>query len=382
LSNRLIVLYSIALYTTVLYTKENLWEDEMRKVKLESLQIGAKLARTIFNSEGGVLLSKGMELRDCYVTKLKQLGISEVYLEDDISADIELKDIIKGKTHREAKTLVKRMMSNYQFSPTLDVKEVKLMVNKILDELLTNDDILYNLSEIKSVDDYTFEHSVNVCILSLITGIGLGFDIHRLRELGVGAMMHDIGKLCIPMEILKKPSQLTVEEFEEIKKHTVLGYELLKKSKGISMISAYIAFGHHERYDGSGYPLQLKGDNIQICARIVAIADVYDALTSDRVYRKKLRPNEVYEYITTLGVNHFDRTVIESFVKYVSVYPVGTGVMLNTKERGIVVRDNRSAPTRPVVRIVYNSKMQKQSIYKEIDLSMFTNVFIVDGCEV
>lgn len=291
-------------------------------------------------------------------------------------------DAILAQTRKEAKYIVNKTMNDYQFSPAIDVKKVKYVANKILNELLADDYILYNLTEIKSVDDYTFEHSVNVCVLSLITGIGLGFDIQRLRELGVGAMMHDIGKLCIPRKILKKPSQLTVEEFEEIKKHTVLGYELLRKSNQVSMISAYIAFGHHERYDGSGYPLQLKGDNIQICARIVAIADVYDALTSDRVYRKKLRTNEVYEYITTLGANHFDPSVIESFVKYVSVYPVGTGVLLNTKERGIVVRDNKIAPTRPVVRIVYNEKMQKQSIYKEIDLSMFTNVFIVDGCEV
>jgi HD-GYP domain-containing protein (c-di-GMP phosphodiesterase class II) len=291
-------------------------------------------------------------------------------------------DAILAQTRKEAKYIVNKTMNNYQFSPAIDVKKVKYVANKILNELLADDYILYNLTEIKSVDDYTFEHSVNVCVLSLITGIGLGFDIQRLRELGVGAMMHDIGKLCIPRKILKKPSQLTVEEFEEIKKHTVLGYELLRKSNQVSMISAYIAFGHHERYDGSGYPLQLKGDNIQICARIVAIADVYDALTSDRVYRKKLRTNEVYEYITTLGANHFDPSVIESFVKYVSVYPVGTGVLLNTKERGIVVRDNKIAPTRPVVRIVYNEKMQKQSIYKEIDLSMLTNVFIVDGCEV
>ena len=114
-------------------------------------------------------------------------------------------------------------------------------------------------------------------------------DMAQLRELGLGAMLHDIGKLCIPREILKKPSQLTVEEFEEIKKHTVLGYELLKKSGQLYLVSAYIALGHHERYDGSGYPLRLKNEEIQMYSRIVAVADVYDSLTSDRVYRKKLK---------------------------------------------------------------------------------------------
>ncbi len=354
----------------------------MRRVNIDKIEIGVKLARTIFNSDGGVLLSKGIELKETYLEKLKNHGVSEIYLEDDISENIQIQDVIQEQTRSEAVVLVKKMMTNYNFTPGLDVEGVKKTVGKIIDELLSNNDILYNLSEIKSVDDYTFEHSVNVCILSLLTGIGLGFDLQELRELGVGAMLHDIGKLCIPQEILKKPSQLTVDEFEEIKKHTIFGYEMLKKSDRVNLVSAYIAFGHHERYDGSGYPLQLKNENIQLCARIVAVADVYDALTSDRVYRKKLKPNEVYEYITSLGANHFDPRVIENFVKYVTIYPVGTGVLLNTRERGIVVRDNRILPTRPVVRIIYDERMNKQTIFRELDLSQQTSVFIIDGCEV
>lgn len=354
----------------------------MRRVHIDSIQFGVKLARTIYNSDGGVLLTKGIELKESYIDRLKNHGVSEVYLDDELSANLNIEDVVRDQTRNDAVVLMKKMMNNYHFSTSLDVEDVKKMVNKIVDELLGNDDILNNLSEIKSVDDYTFEHSVNVCILSLITGIGLDFDIHRLRELGIGAMMHDIGKLCIPKEILKKPTQLTVDEFEEIKKHTIFGYEMLRRSDKVSLVSSYIAFGHHERYDGSGYPLQLKNDNIQICARIVAVADVYDALTSDRVYRKKLKPNEVYEYITSLGINHFDPRVIESFVKYVTIYPIGTGVLLNTKERGLVINDNRSMPTRPVVRIVYDDKMKRLNNFKEIDISEQSNVFIVDSCEV
>lgn len=353
----------------------------MHRVKIDSVRIGSKLGRTIFGANGGELLTAGVELRECHLERLKKFGVDSLYLDDEISEGIEVNDVIKDETRNEAIFLVKDMMNNYHFSSSVDVPEVKRMVNKILDELLINDDILYNLSEIKYVDDYTFEHSVNVCILSLITGIGLGFDINNLRDLGTGAILHDIGKLCIPKEILKKPSQLTVEEFEEIKKHTFLGYDILKKSGNISLVSSYIAFGHHERYDGSGYPLQLKKENIQIFARIVAIADVYDALTSDRVYRKKLKPNEVYDYITSLGIYHFDPLVIDSFVRYVTVYPVGTGVLLNTRERAIVAKSNRSFPTRPVVRVIYDKGMKKKAIHKEIDLSEQSNIFIIDGCE-
>jgi HD-GYP domain-containing protein (c-di-GMP phosphodiesterase class II) len=353
----------------------------MRKVSVDSIPNGARLARTIFSSDGGVLLEKGTELREIFVEQLKKRGISEVYLEDDISQGIQVTDVVRDETRNDAVVLVKKMMTGYNFSVTEDVEKVKVMVNKIVDELINNNDILYNLTEIKSVDDYTFEHSVNVCILSLITGIGLGLDMERLRELGVGAMLHDIGKLCIPSEILQKPSQLTVDEFEKIKEHTILGYDILKKSDRLTMSSAYIALGHHERYDGSGYPLHLKNENIQIYARIVAIADVYDALTSDRVYRKKLKPSEVYEYITSLGVCHFDPKVVESFVKYVTVYPVGTGVLLNTKERAIVVSENRNMPTRPLVRIVYDENMHRLALPREIDLSAQSSIFIIRSCE-
>lgn len=354
----------------------------MRKVHIEKVQLGTRLAKTIFKSDGGVLLSEGIELRDSFVERLRSYGVHEVFIHDEISQGIEVSELVREETRYEAKALVKKMMDNYLFEASLDVEEIKQAVDRMIHELLENPDIMNNLSSIRTVDDYTFEHSVNVCILSLITGIGLGFDQERLRDLGVGAMLHDIGKLRIPQEILKKPSQLTVEEFEEIKKHTLYGYEILKNSGKVSVVSAFIAFGHHERFDGTGYPLQLKSDNIHLCARIVAVADVYDALTSDRVYRKKLRPHEVYEYITSLGAHHFDLNVVSSFVRYVAVYPVGTGVMLNTRERALVVRANRNMPTRPVIRIIYDKNKNRVIHSEEIDLSVIGNLMIIGHCEI
>lgn len=353
----------------------------MRREKLENIKLGVKLAKTIFNADGGVLLSKGIELKASFIQKLVSQGITEIYIEDEISGDIEVRDVISEATRNDARILITKLMNNYLFTNTIDVDEIKKTVCKIIEELLSQKDIICNLTDIKTVDGYTFQHCVNVSILSLITGIGLGFDIERLRELGTGAILHDIGKLFIPKSILQKPSQLTVEEFEEIKKHTVLGYELLKKNEKISLSSAFISFGHHERFDGSGYPLQLKGDNIHIFPRIVAIADVYDALTTDRVYRKKLKANEVFEYITSLGIHHFDPKVIEAFVRHVSIYPVGTGVLLNTGERALVAKANVKIPTRPVVRILSNDRSVSGKYY-EIDLSEKTHIFIVDGCDI
>lgn len=313
--------YDLIFYANV--TKDNTLEDAMPKVNIDSVKSGATLSSTIFRRDGSVLLMKGTELTEVHLNLLRQHGISQVYLQDDILSETETEGAVGKQVRNEAVNLVRRTMKNFCFSAAPDSDEVKVVVNEILDGLLKDEYILHNLSDIKSVDDYTFEHSLNVCILSLIMGIGLGFDRDSLAKLGVGALLHDIGKLFIPKEILKKPYKLTEDEFEQIKKHTILGFDMLKKNNRIDIISAYIALGHHERYDGSGYPFQLKGEDIQLYSRIVAVADVYDALTSDRIYRKKLNPNDVHKYFATHGIRLFDSEVVESLIKYADVFLKG-----------------------------------------------------------
>lgn len=353
----------------------------MRKVLLKNVDSNMKLARAIYSADGQILLAEGVTLKTEYVNRLHSFGITEVYIEDDISRGIQVSDVIHDRTRMEAKVLVKNIMDDCKINVQIKTERVKEVINRILDELLDNRDILVNLSDIKTVDDYTFAHSVNVCVLSLIIGIKVGLNQLRLRDLGVGALLHDIGKTLIPEKILKKPTRLTDDEFEEIKKHTVLGYEILKGIPSINSSSAFIALAHHERYNGNGYPLKIKGQNIHLFARIVAVADVYDALTSDRVYRKKLKVHEVIEYITGLGTRHFDKTIVQYFIKYIAIYPVGTGVILSTKQKGIVIGVNREFPTRPIVRIVYNEDGTRNEDHEELDLTKRLNVVIVDTCE-
>lgn len=354
----------------------------MRKARIESILPGTKLAKAVFSSDGRILLSAGVEYKENYIEKLKNFNITHIYIEDDISKDIDFTDAVCDKTKIETKLVVKNIMSEFSVKNSVNVDIVKSAINKIVDELLANRNVLVNLSDLKSVDGYTYEHSVNVCVLSLVMGMSLKYSNDKLRDLGVGALLHDIGKLRIPEEILKKPSGLTVEEFEEVKKHTIYGYEILKGIDGLSKLSAYIALGHHERFDGSGYPMHLKGRDINQCARIVAVADVFDALSSDRVYRKKLPPQEVYEYITAMGMHYFDQEIVNEFIDCVAIYPNGTGVILNTGERGIVVSNSRSLPTRPVIRVVYDEDNKKLKEYYEIDLTKALNVFIQDICEI
>lgn len=341
----------------------------MRRIDLDQVQVGAILAKTIMTLEGKVLLASGIELNEEYIKRLQFNGITEVYIEDEISKDIHVPEFIREEIVTEAKQLIRDTMMNSSIKTSIDGKKVIEIVDRIISSILANGDIIVTLSDIRSVDDYTFSHSVNVCIYSLVIGIGLGYSGEKLRELGVGSILHDIGKVKVPQQILKKPGRLTADEFEEIKRHTYYGYEILRQTKGISMTAAYIALGHHERVDGSGYPHHLKNDNIHKAARIVAVSDVYDALSSDRVYRKKMMHHEAIDYITSLASYHFDQEIVDTFIRYVAYYPVRTAVVLNTGEKGLVSKYNRYLPTRPVVRVVMGEDGKMLPRHKEIDLS-------------
>lgn len=341
----------------------------MRRVNLDQIQAGAILAKTIMTLEGKVLLTSGVELTEEYLLRLQGNGVTELYIEDDISRNIRVPEFVREEIVTEAKHLIKVMMTSTSIKTTIDGQKVMAVVDKIISSILANGDIVVNLSDIRSVDDYTFSHSVNVCIYSLVIGIGLGYSEEKLRELGVGSMLHDIGKVKVPQQIIQKPGRLTKDEFEEIKRHTWYGYEILKDTKGISMTASYIALGHHERIDGSGYPCRQKDRNIHKAARIVAVSDVYDALTSDRVYRKKLMHHEVIDYITSLKARHFDPDIVDVFIRYLAYYPIGTAVVLNTGEKGLVSQYNKYSPTRPVVRIVMGGDEKMLPKQKDVDLN-------------
>jgi len=353
----------------------------MHRLPINEKITGEVLAKSVFNEEGKLLLQAGTKISKNHLQVLHEANISEVYVEDDNYCLISLPDSYYKYTYNHAKQILEKRIDCRYLMPSASNPKVRDTIYRLMEEILCDKGIISILASMKWVDDYTFEHSIHVCMLSLIMGIGVGYNIRRLKDLGIGAILHDIGKLRIPENILKKPAKLTDEEFEEIKKHTIYGYGILKQNKNISMISAFIAIGHHERYDGSGYPMHLKHENIHECARIVAVADVFDALTTDRVYRKKMKLNEAIEYITDFSSNYFDRKIVNAFVSYLPLYQVGTGVILNTGERGLVANANKDMPTRPVVKIMYNKNGKRLKKNYKIDLTKKSNVLIEGVCD-
>lgn len=289
-------------------------------MSLKNAEEGMVLGRSIYNSNGTILIGKGTKLNKNYIYSLKKKGIATVYIEDDNFDDLFIDEIVADDTKKEVMDIINNKIGNLPFAEDKSIQEVKGIINIIIDELLSKDDFIIDLVDIRAIDDYTFGHCVNVCILSLITGICLGYDRKKLIDLGTGAILHDIGKTLIPLQILNKPSKLEPTEYEEIKKHTVYGYKILKNVLNKKDDTLDIVLSHHERFDGKGYPNGLVGKEIHEYSRIVAVADVYDALTSNRVYRKKTKNKEAIEYLYTMKYSQFDEKIVDVFVHNVALY--------------------------------------------------------------
>lgn len=350
----------------------------MRRISVDKVNEGMILAKTLYSMDGNVLLNAGIKLKEAYINRFKEMGIFEIYVDDSISADIVIEDVISDETRFEARMSVKKAMDSVINGNSLDVKPIRNVVGKIVEELLGIKDAVINLQDLKTVDNYTFAHSANVCVLSAVTGISMGYDANKLKELCMGALLHDIGKTKIPNEILNKPGNLTEEEYEIIKQHPRYGYDLLKQSGDISAYASYITLTHHERFNGEGYPLGLKGNDIHEFSRIVSIADVYDAMTSNRVYRRRINISEVVEYLVSYGNYQFDYDIVRKMIEHISVFPLGCYVSLSTGETAIVVDNNKRYPNRPVVRLIRDPYGTEYKNFNELDLTSHNNIVITD----
>jgi len=355
----------------------------MRFIPTFCLQEGMILGKSIYNKNGALLLKEGFEIKQQYIDKVIDLGISGVYIEDDISKGIKIENVIDDKLRLNTVQKIKDIFIEIK-NDTDKIEEkmgtINLLVEDIVDELINNKDVIVNMLDIKIYDDYTFFHSVNVAILSIVMGIGLNLSKEELHHLGVGALLHDIGKTFVPKECLNKKEKLTDVEFEQIKKHPIKGYQYIRSIFNLPIQASKVVLEHHEKYDGTGYPNQKAGSNISLFGRIVAIADVYDAITSDRPYRKGILPSRAMEYIMGGSGYHFDYDLISIFVTRVAAYPLGTCVKLSNGLIGIVVENYPDACTRPKLRLIDETSQETPyiNLKENFENNNLTIVEIVD----
>ncbi len=255
----------------------------------------------------------------------------------------------------EAQNVVRNVMNDVRMGRSIESERVKRVVNSMVDSILRNQDALASLTRMRGLDEYTFVHSLDVCILSLSLARHLNLSREEMMEVGIGALLHDVGKMKLPTQVLKKPDTLSENEWVEVRKHPVYSLEIMERSQGIPEPSKQLALQHHERYNGSGYPFGLKGDTIGTYGQIVGIIDLYDAITTDRPYQKAIQPHEAIRQIYEMGKGEFNRLMVERFIQCIGIYPFGTLILMDTEEMGIVCGVKPDALLRPNVLVIYQN---------------------------
>jgi putative nucleotidyltransferase with HDIG domain len=374
-----------------------------KKIKVDQLKIGMFIHDFNCGWMDHPFLSNRAKVNDeKTIKKIIKHGIHEVYIDTDCGLDVddapteeevhqkiqtEINKVAKPQMDQENTTVVQEelvkakeivteatqtvqtLMEEIRMGNQLDLEKADQVVEKMVGSVFRNKDALALLGRIKKTDEYTFYHSVSVSVLMISFAKHLGLDAPSIKMIGIGGLLHDIGKMHISSDILNKPGKLTEEEFSEIMKHAEYSHSILDQNPGINEISVQVASQHHERFDGTGYPNGLKGDEISKYGKMAAIVDVYDAIPSDRCYRKGMLPAEAMKKLYEWSEHHFDKVFVEHFISCMGIYPVGTLVSIKHGLLGIVLDPGNKSLLHPTVRVIYNIKKGRHIIPYDVNLS-------------
>ncbi|MCT7358751.1 HD-GYP domain-containing protein [Thalassolituus pacificus] len=274
-----------------------------------------------------------------------------------------------NKIHTQAKGLVSNVLKDVKLGRAIDVEAFDRLADGMVDSVLRNHNALACLGRIREKDNYLLEHSINLAVLMGIFAKSMKIDRETMHQTIVGAMLHDIGKVMIPDEVLHKPGKLSDDEFAIMRNHVVFSRELLKKTPGVSELTIKVAAQHHERIDGSGYPEGLHDCDICREGKMCAIADVYDAITADRVYHKGLPPTMALKKLLEWSGTHLDQTLVHRFIRSMGIYPVGSLVKLKSQRLAVVIEASESDQRLPLVKVIYSTSSQRYLPVEIIDLS-------------
>lgn len=279
-------------------------------------------------------------------------------------------EIVKARqVHERSKAAVTSMFKEARMGNAIKVSEAAPLVEEINLSISRNPEAFLNLARLKTKDDYTYLHSVAVCALMIALGKQLGLKGQDLKDAGLAGLLHDVGKMMIPDEVLNKPGKLTDEEFNLVKEHPRRGWEILQGSSDITGTALDVCLHHHERVDGTGYPERISGDALTLFSRMGAVCDVYDALTSNRCYKNGWEPAETIRKMAEWQEGHFDKRVFHAFVKTIGIYPSGTLVRLQSGKLAIVLEQTEKSLLTPVVKAFFSTKSNEPIMPETIDLS-------------
>ncbi|MET0785998.1 MAG: HD domain-containing phosphohydrolase [Paenisporosarcina sp.] len=359
----------------------------MRLISIKTLKKGMVIGRTIWNEAGHPLLQENVKVTDRIIERLIALNVQYVYIQDALSKDIESLDTIPLEVRKRAVTEITQTFKAIQIAKNGEAsffvdqqsKVLYSIIDDLLNHILSNKDVLTILGDVYLYDNYIYQHSFQVTTYAIAIAKEMRYTVDEIRQIALGALLHDVGKMLVPQEILLKPESLTEEEFSEIRKHTTFGFDVLRNVHSISLLIAHCAFQHHERLDGSGYPRGLIDFEIHPFAKIIAVADVFDAVTTNRVYKMKMSPSQAIAILEAGKGTLYDSKVVQAFSRIVAHYPNGTTVILSDGSRGIVSKQNKHMLTRPWVRIFEVNGELLNATY-EVDL-LTNNQLDIDKVE-
>ena len=332
---------------------------------------------------------KGLDIDDA---PTQQQVIEEIQTEiDKLSATAQgnsrlpfKQEIVEAKRFlNEAKNITRHLMDDVRLGKQIDLQQVENLVERMTQSILNSKDALISLARIKNKDEYTYLHSLAVSALCISFANHLGLDSKKIKQIGIGGLLHDIGKVKVPIGILNKPGALTEKEFEIMKEHVNHGNCILQQTN-IDESAVSVTAHHHERLDGTGYPDGLKGDQISFFGQMAAVVDIYDALTSERCYKGSMPPTQALRKLFEWSHSYLNKELVEKFIAHVGIYPIGTLVRLRSGFLGVVIRHGEKGLLYPVVRAVYNTRKEVQIVPFNIDLSKKASAGDSDeiiGCE-
>jgi putative nucleotidyltransferase with HDIG domain len=378
-------------------------KQAIKKIQVEQLHVGMYVHDLNCGWMDHPFLTPQFAIKsNADIAKIRALGLHELYIDTERGADVanaiphavvqeeihqQLEAIAKEadkpttqvvrerefaharQLRSEASRIVKDMAHDIRLGQQVKMEQIEPLVENMIDSIFRSPDALLPLARLKDHDNYTFQHSVSVCALMIAFARGLKLDRAIIKEIAMGALLHDVGKAKVPDEILNKPAKLTEAEFAKMKSHVVQSIIILQNTPGITQIMLDVAGQHHERHDGSGYPNGLKGDEISLYGKMGAIVDVYDALTSERVYKKGMPPTEALGKLLEWSSYHFDPEMVRQYIKSIGIYPTGSLVKLKSGRLAIVLEQHPEKMMQPDVLVIYSSKGDHYLKPEHLDLA-------------
>lgn len=314
--------------------------------------------------------------------RLDEMGIQYIYVEDQFAKGIEKNDITEIKIKEECQKEVQETLDKFIYCGSSELEVLKEVAQEIIVDLLEEPNIMFNVSGVRQKAENAYSHSINVAALSVFLALRMKIDKKRVREIAVGALLHDIGYTYVQTELKdKKYMDFSEKEKKELQMHVIYGYTAIEKQDWISNMSKDIILHHHEHVDGTGYPMHIDGEKMHLGAKIVAVCDTFDNLIYG-MFLDSMKVHEAIEYIVSHAGTRYDSRVVKVFNTSIAAYPTGTTVLTSEDEIGIVIRQNRDQPTRPILRMLKDKNGNVYKEWVEKDLLKELSLFVRDTIDI